>query len=123
MIGAGTIINPILKVVTTVAILAAVYFFIVKPSLETTEEISAGINESSQSIREGIQDSIRESQAQSGQQVDEALNQAQQALNEAGLGGGGKGNGVKSGGGAPLDLLECVQAANGDVTEMQACTQ
>lgn len=37
MLGAGTIINPILKVVTTVAILAAAYIFIVKPILETTD--------------------------------------------------------------------------------------
>jgi hypothetical protein len=37
MIGAGTFINPLMKVVTTVAILAAVYFFIVKPVLDTTE--------------------------------------------------------------------------------------
>ncbi len=36
MLGAGTVINPIIKVVTTVAILAAVYFFIVKPTLDTT---------------------------------------------------------------------------------------
>jgi hypothetical protein len=38
MLGAGTIINPIIKIVTTVAILAAVYFFIVKPTLDTTED-------------------------------------------------------------------------------------
>ena len=36
MLGAGTVINPIIKVVTTVAILAAIYFFIVKPTLDTT---------------------------------------------------------------------------------------
>ena len=36
MLGAGTIINPILKIVTTVAVLAAIYFFIVKPILDTT---------------------------------------------------------------------------------------
>jgi hypothetical protein len=36
MLGAGTIINPIIKIVTTVAILAAVYFFIVKPAMDTT---------------------------------------------------------------------------------------
>jgi hypothetical protein len=36
MLGAGTIINPIIKIVTTVAILAAVYFFIVKPIGDTT---------------------------------------------------------------------------------------
>ena len=43
MIGAGTIINPILKVVTTVAILGAVYVFIVKPVLDTTESISGNV--------------------------------------------------------------------------------
>jgi hypothetical protein len=36
VIGAGTVINPIIKIVTTVAILAAAYFFIVKPVLDTT---------------------------------------------------------------------------------------
>lgn len=46
MIGAGTIISPIIKVVTTVAILAAVYFFFVKPALDTTESITSGINDS-----------------------------------------------------------------------------
>jgi hypothetical protein len=36
MLGAGTVINPIIKIVTVVAILAAAYFFIVKPTLDTT---------------------------------------------------------------------------------------
>ena len=38
MLGAGTVINPIIKIVTTVAILAAVGIFIVKPVLDTTEK-------------------------------------------------------------------------------------
>jgi hypothetical protein len=37
MLGAGTVINPIIKIVTVVAILAATYLFIVKPVLDTTE--------------------------------------------------------------------------------------
>jgi hypothetical protein len=45
LIGAGTIINPILKVVTTVAILGAVYIFIVKPVLDTTEDITGSVAE------------------------------------------------------------------------------
>ena len=45
VIGAGTIINPIIKVVTTVAILGAAYIFIVKPVLDTTESISSGVSE------------------------------------------------------------------------------
>jgi hypothetical protein len=38
VIGAGTVINPIIKIVSTVAILAAVGIFIVKPILDTTEK-------------------------------------------------------------------------------------
>ena len=45
MIGAGTIINPILKIVTTVAILGAAYIFIVKPVLDTTEDITGDVAE------------------------------------------------------------------------------
>jgi hypothetical protein len=36
MLGAGTVINPIIKIITTVLILGAVYIFIVKPTLDTT---------------------------------------------------------------------------------------
>jgi hypothetical protein len=46
MIGAGTIINPIIKIVTTVVILGAVYLFFVKPALDTTEDITNSVNES-----------------------------------------------------------------------------
>ena len=36
MIGAGTFINPLVRIITVVAILAAVYFFAIKPILDTT---------------------------------------------------------------------------------------
>ena len=39
MLGAGTVINPIIKIVTTVAILGAVYLFFVKPTLDTTNDV------------------------------------------------------------------------------------
>ena len=61
MIGAGTIISPIIKVVTTVAILAAIYLLIVRPILDTTEDIS-----------KGVQDNIARSQQQSNQAATEA---------------------------------------------------
>ncbi len=53
MLGAGTFINPLIKIVTTVAILAAVGIFIVKPILNTTEKTIGDVNEN-----------IRQSQAQ-----------------------------------------------------------
>jgi hypothetical protein len=58
MLGAGTVINPIIKIVTTVAILAAAYFFIVKPVLETTDNAvdraSRGINSAQASANDAF---------------------------------------------------------------------
>jgi hypothetical protein len=45
MLGAGTVINPIIKIVTTVAILAAVGIFIVRPVLDTTDKAIESVNE------------------------------------------------------------------------------
>lgn len=58
MIGAGTVLNPILKVVTTVAILGAVYLFIVKPTLDTTEGITNRAFDSSSQLQDEIRGSI-----------------------------------------------------------------
>src|SRR5687768_7023563 len=61
MIGAGTIINPIIKIVTTVVILGAVYLFFVKPALDTTEEISDRAFDTQSGIQEDIRRDIQES--------------------------------------------------------------
>jgi hypothetical protein len=63
MIGAATVINPIIKIVTTVAVLAAAYFFIVHPVLDTTEK---AVNSA-------------------GEQFDRSQQQAQQALHDSNL--------------------------------------
>jgi hypothetical protein len=69
MLGAGTIINPILKIVTTVAILAAAYFFIVKPVLDTTNNAfeEFGLDQFSEGF-EGLPTQIQD-------QVNDALGQ------------------------------------------------
>jgi hypothetical protein len=64
LIGAGTFINPLLKVLTTVAILAAVGIFIVRPALDTTERISADVNASIRGTQEGIDRTLTASQLQ-----------------------------------------------------------
>ncbi len=46
MLGAGTVINPLIKIITTVAILGAVYLFIVKPALDTTNNAFDSISDS-----------------------------------------------------------------------------
>jgi hypothetical protein len=58
VIGAGTFINPIIKIVTTVVILGAVYLFFVKPALDTTEEITDRAFDSSSALQEDIRESL-----------------------------------------------------------------
>jgi hypothetical protein len=58
MLGAGTVINPILKIVTTVAVLAAVYFFIVKPVLDTTNDAFETFGGAFDDLPTGIQEQV-----------------------------------------------------------------
>jgi hypothetical protein len=63
MIGAGTIINPIIKIVTTVVILGACYLFFVKPVLDTTENTFEqfgldGLSETFDDLPSDIQDQV-----------------------------------------------------------------
>jgi hypothetical protein len=97
MIGAGTIINPIIKIVTTVVILGAVYLFLVKPVLDTTENTfdQFGLGEFSEtfdSLPTDIQD-----------QVDAALDS------------GGKSDASRLG--------ECITRAQPDTTKINRCVE
>ena len=58
MLGAGTIINPIIKIVTTVVILGAVYLFFVKPALDTTKDITDSVNESISGSFDSFDDAV-----------------------------------------------------------------
>jgi hypothetical protein len=58
VIGAGTFINPLIKVLVTVAILGAIYLFFVKPALDTSEDISNSVNESIGRSFDSANDSI-----------------------------------------------------------------
>lgn len=65
MIGAATFINPLLKIITTVAILAAVYYFAIRPVLDTTEKAFEPVTRALESSQ---------------QQIDRALSQAEQEI-------------------------------------------
>ena len=101
MIGAGTFIGPLLKIVTTVAILAAAYFFIVKPVLETTESVSNSFSESFDlgGVSSDVRKSVREAQK---------IADEQQASSEAQIDEANK-------------LLDCIGDADGDVDAIQRC--
>lgn len=68
MIGAGTVISPIIKIVTTVLILGGVYLFVVRPILDTTERTV-----------ENVRGNIERSQQESAQQASAAEQEASAA--------------------------------------------
>ena len=108
MIGAGTFINPLLKVITTVAILAAAYVFIVKPALDTTEAVSDNISESVNF--EGFDDLDNSVQPQIEHAVKQAerLQENAQAASAAQISNANK-------------LLNCISNAGGNVNAIQRC--
>ena len=57
---AETVVRSLIRVIATVAIFAAVYFFIVKPILDTTTETINTAFEGSQGITEQIQESFEQ---------------------------------------------------------------
>jgi hypothetical protein len=62
MLGAGTVINPIIKIITVVVVLGAVYLFIVKPVLDTTnnafEEFGGAFDNLPSDIQDRVDDAI-----------------------------------------------------------------
>jgi hypothetical protein len=108
MIGAGTFINPLLKVITTVAILAAAYFFIVKPALDTTESVSHDISNSvnfdnfddlNSSVQPQIEHAVRKA---------EKLQESAQQASADQIANANK-------------LLGCISDAGGNVNAIQRC--
>jgi hypothetical protein len=78
MLGAGTVINPIIKIVTTIAILAAVYFFIVKPTLDTTNTAFDSFSDSFDGISGDVQSQLEDAfdSTDSSQQLENCIDRA-----------------------------------------------
>jgi hypothetical protein len=102
MIGAGTFINPLIKIVTTVAILAAIYFFFVKPSLDSGEEFSRGINET---VNEQLDRSFKQSndlQRSIQESIESSIPPSARRAQKRG---------------------ECISRAGGDIGRIEACNE
>jgi hypothetical protein len=107
VIGAGTIINPIIKIVTTVVVLGAAYLFIVKPVLDTTDKV---IDESAAQIRQ--------SQSEAAERSDEiALSSAQSRAEsyESSL--------QNTWPAAAREIKSCVRDARGNADAMDRCAE
>jgi hypothetical protein len=115
----GMLTSSVLRLAVSVGVLAAAYFFIVKPVLDTTKEVSGGFNQAlnaniQQSVQQSnvspdisrqIQRSIRQVNRQVQRQLNRDLNQT--APNQR----------------RQRRLLHCVQHANGNVDGIQRCTR
>ena len=105
----GNLSAGIIRLLVTVGILAAVYFFIVKPTLDTTEKISNEVNVNVQKGFEAtdfseINKSIDDVNRQVQREVKRSLRQSQQ-----------QGNADK--------LIRCIQRANQNVNKIQRCSE
>ena len=104
----GNLASGVIRLAVTVGILAATYFFLVKPVLNTTDN---AINKSFGpggigGIQRQINHAINSANGQVQRQVQRSFHQSKSA-----------------GGHDSQKLLRCVQRANGNVNRMQACAR
>ncbi|HET8954496.1 MAG TPA: hypothetical protein VFN18_02430 [Solirubrobacterales bacterium] len=105
----GNLTAGIIRLLVTVGILAAVYFFLVKPALDTTEKISHEVNVNVQQgfkqadvseISETIDDVNRQVQ----REIKKSLRQSQRQ-------------------GDTDKLIACIQRAHQNVNKIQRCSE
>jgi predicted PurR-regulated permease PerM len=110
----GNLSSGLIRLAVTVGILAAVYLFIVRPVLDTTNNAIDSANKSFEqsfgngqnSVNRQIQRSINQANRQVRRAVNRSLRQTR-----------------RSGGHNPEQLLRCVQRANQNVQKLQACSR
>ena len=106
----GNFTATIFRLVVVIGAIAAVGYFIVRPALDTTEEISNRafdqVEIRQNDIQQQIQNSIRDTNKQIQRSLERSLNQTKQP-----------------GGGNPQALLRCIRRAQGNVDRMRACSR
>jgi hypothetical protein len=104
MIGAGTFINPLMRVLVAVAILAAAYFFIVRPALDTTEKAFETVSPAFEGLNDvgsDIRRSVRHAERIQTRQAEASAARTKEASK----------------------LLGCIGDASGDVAKINRCNQ
>ena len=102
----GNLTAGIIRLLVTVGILAAVYFFVVKPTLDTTEKVSQEVNNNvAQSLKEAhIGKTIEQVNRQVQREIKRSLRQAPSHS-------------------AADKLIRCIQRAHQDVNKIQRCNE
>lgn len=105
----GNVSAGIIRLLVTVGILAAVYFFIVKPTLDTTKDISHEVNANVQKGFEqtdisGINKTIDDVNRQVQREIKKSLRASKQQ-------------------GHADQLINCIQRAHQNVNKIQRCSE
>jgi hypothetical protein len=105
----GNLSAGIIRLLVTVGILAAAYFFIVKPTLDTTENISREVNSN---VRKGLDQSndlgdVGKTIRQANRRIRVEIKRSFRSSKQQGDAG---------------KLIGCIQRANQDVAKIQHCT-
>jgi F0F1-type ATP synthase membrane subunit b/b' len=105
----GNLSAGIIRLLVTVGILAAVYFFIVKPTLSTTEKIS---NEVNVNVQKGFEQAdLRDVN----KTIDDVNRQVQREIKKSLRASKQQGDADK--------LIRCIQRANQNVNRIQRCSE
>jgi hypothetical protein len=105
---AGMLTSSVLRLAVTVGILAAVYFFAIRPVLDTTNKAIDSANSYSTGLQSNIGLEIQRSIRQTNRQIQRQVRQSfRQTPNR----------------GKQKRLLRCVQRANGNVKRIRRCAR
>lgn len=105
----GNVTAGIIRLLVTVGILAAVYFFVVKPTLETTEKISHEVNVN---VQKGFKEADFRDISKSIEHVNRRVErEIKKTLRES------------SNHKAANRLVNCIQRAHQDVDKIQHCSE
>src|SRR5689334_8636087 len=105
----GNLSAGIIRLLVTVGILAAVYFFIVKPTLDTTEKIS---NEVNVNVQKGFESADL---GDINKTIDDVNRQVQREIKKSYRASKQQGDADK--------LIRCIQRAHQNVNKIQRCSE
>jgi uncharacterized protein YoxC len=115
----GNLTSGIIRLAVTVGILAAVYFFIVKPVLHTTEH---AVDTTNKAFEESFNSSTFDTKAieeKVNKTIEDVNKQVQVEVEHSFHVTKTQGGGLRK----QEKLLHCVQRANGNVKRMERCTR
>jgi Tfp pilus assembly protein PilO len=108
----GNLTAGIIRLLVTVGILAAAYFFIVKPTLETTEKVSHEVNVN---VQKGFESSDFNDIGDINKQIEDVNRQVQREVRKSLHQSQQQGDADK--------LIRCIQRAHQNVNKIQHCSE